>query len=203
MRKEIKDVAVYKAAKEALRNLITTFQKEILPITYAWKERGDKVYTNIGWYNPEYHEEMGSFYGTTRGLYILSEVGEYFIWLPKTTKAYSIFHDAMTELYHEDDNFFINSIPEEIGLFFDGDRTVNFKFSAYVSDVTDETELTSAKTIAEELIEMLSDFKGCEACEFYEGDDEPDKEHIYHPGDELPANYFVGVKSKYDFYNVN
>lgn len=97
--------------------------------------------------------------------------------------------------YKEETSFLEDSIPHEVMLHFDGERTMTFRFVTYVDDVTDESEMSATKTLVEELV------KEVEEVVFYEGDDEPE-EHVYHPGDEEPANYFVGLKSSYDIYEV-
>lgn len=185
------DADLYAVAKEALKTFVATFKNETLPIVFAWSERESKASTNISWQNPDDYEDEG-LYGTSAGLYIAAEVGEYFIYLPKTTKAFVAFIDAMAKM-HINDN-----IPNEIMMSFDGESTVKFKVASYVEDVTDEMEMTAVKTLAKDLVDML-----CESnkVEFYEGDDEP-KEHVYHPGDKEPANYFVGFKGEYDIYEV-
>lgn len=183
-----KDADLYATAKEALKAFVATFKKETLPIVLAWSERESKASTNISWQIPDdYEDEV--LYGTSAGMYIASEIGEYFIYLPKTTKAFVAFVDAMAKM-HINDN-----IPNEVMMSFDGKSTVKFKVATYIEDVT---EMTEVKKLAKELVDML-----CESdkVEFYEGDDEP-KERVYKPGDKEPANYYVGFKGKYDIYEV-
>lgn len=201
MRNEIKTAAYREAAKKALINLISTLQREILPITFGWHDRECKVYASVGWYDPDQYDEMEGFYGTTPGLYITAEVGEYFIWLPKSTKAYELFYPVMAELCKQED-LLEDSVPDEIILDCEGDSIVSLKFVTYIYDVTNEIEMVSAKKVAIMLNEMLTDYKICEGFILYEGDDEPNNDRVYNPGDEIPPNYFVGIKTSYDFYKV-
>ena len=176
MRKEI---------KETLRTFIETFQKEILPIAYSWLDMEKEIYTVIKWYYPDvFKDETEGFYGTGPGMWIQGE-GEYFIFLPKTTKAYISFFSTAKKFYKKD------YIPEEVMLHFDGKGKMKFKFASYVDCVTNEAEMLTRKELAEELVECLEDIT------FYEGDDEP-KESVYTPGDIIPSNYFVGIKGEYE-----
>lgn len=205
MREEIKATTFYQVAQKSLVNLFTTVQREILPITLGWRDANKKVYTNIGWNDPDLHDDMNGFYGKDSGLYIKADVGDYRIYLPRSSEKYAVFHTVMTQLFDLDDEIIEDSVPDEIIIFFDGDSTINFKFATYVYDVTSEVQMKSAKEVANLLLEMLSDSKICEGLEFYEGDDEPDKhgkESVYHPGDLIPSSYFVGIRGKYDFLKV-
>ena len=187
MRKEI---------KEALSNFLETFQKETLPIAYAWAEKEKEVYTSISWQSVKNkdEDEMDGIYGNQSGLYIQGE-GEYFIFLPKTTKAFANFYKMVKNAYKEEPSFLEDSIPDEVMLHFDGESTMMFRFVTYVDNVTDESEMSATKTLVEELV------KEADGVVFYEGDDEPE-DHVYHPGDKEPANYFVGLKSSYDIYEI-
>lgn len=201
MRNEIKRAALYEVAKKHLTYFLSTLQKEILPISFGWQDRGCRVAANVGWFDPEMDDEVGGFYGTTPGLYITSEVGEYLIWLPKSTKAYDTFYSVMVQLC-EMENLLKDSITDEIMFDLVDDSVINVKIVTYVYDVTNETEMKSAKTVANMLKDMLSDYEIFDKIELYEGDDEPDEDHVYKPGDQLPENYYVGIKTRYDFYEV-
>lgn len=185
------DADLYVAAKEALKAFMATFKKETQPIVFEWSEKGSKACTDISWMNPDDYEDE-CLYGTSAGLYISAALAEYFIYLPKTTKAFVTFVKAMAKM-HINDN-----IPNEVMMSFDGVRTVEFKVVTYIEDVTDEVEMTEAKTLAKKLIDMLYE---AENVEFYEGNNEPG-ERIYQPGDKEPANYYIGYKGKYDIYKV-
>lgn len=207
MREEIKETTFYEVAKKSLKNFLSTLQREILPITFSWHEAEKKVYTNIGWNDPEMYDDddMNGFYGKNAGLYIKADAGDYHIYLPKTSEKYAVFHTIMTQLCELDDEIIEDSVPDEIMIFFDGDSTVNFKLAKYIFDVTSQVQMKSAKVVSNMLLEMISDYELCEGLQFYEGDDEPDvdgKECVYHPGDEIPSNYFVGVSGSYDFFKV-
>lgn len=202
MRNEIKRAALYEVAKKTLTYFIATLQKEILPITFGWLDRDCKVSASVGWYDPDLSDEAGGFYGTTPGLYITSEVGEYLIWLPKSTKAYDTFYSVMEQLCDMEDDLIKDSIMDEIMLELEEDSTIEVKMVTYVYDVTNETEMNSAKTVAKMLKEMLSDYKIFNGIELYEGDDEPMEDHVYTPGSKIPENYFVGIKTRYCFEEV-
>lgn len=201
MRKEIRDVASYEKATIALKNLIITFQKELSPIANAWTERKKNTYTGISWYDPSDYDNMPSFYGTEPGMYYSPEVGDYMIWFPRTTQAYVVFRNAFLKLYQAEDDLIERSIPSDIEIFYNGYKTIEFKFMTYIFDVTDEMECAAAKLIAEDIKEMLMGFDGFETFDNYEGDGEPGEEHVYNPEEELPANYYVGVKSKYNLWD--
>ena len=184
------DADLYAAARKASEAFVATFKKETLPIVYEWSERESKASTSIIWLNPDDYEGDG-LYGTSAGLYISAESGEYFIFLPKTTKAFITFVKAMEKMHISD------NIPNEVMLSLDGVDTVEFKVVTYIEDVTNETEMTEVKKLTNMLIDMLWRHK----VEFYEGDNEP-KESVYRPGDKEPANYYVGFKGEYDIYNI-
>lgn len=192
------DADLYSTAKETLKTFLAMFEIETLPIVLAWSERNSKATTSISWMDPVDYEDEG-LYGTEAGLYIGAEVGEYFIYLPKTTNAFIAFCEAMMKLHINDNGFDEENIPDEIILEFDGNRTVKYRVTAYVEDVTDEDKMTAVKTIVEELIDML--WKS-DRSRFYEGDNEPGGDHVYHVGDKIPANYYVGFKDEYDIYRV-
>ena len=195
MRKEI---------KEALSNFLEIFQTEIDPIVFDWMELEKVVYNDIAWRRYEEEELFAgpsNMYGSESGMYILGLYGDYLIFLPRTTKAYVAFINALANVYGKDNIFYdegdeliiAKKVPHEIILHFDGKDTISYKFVTYVHNVTDETEMSAAKTLAKELIEDLD-----VDVTFYEGNDEEKKDRIYSPGDVIPANYFVGFKGKWN-----
>lgn len=197
MREKDKNGALYKAAKEAVRSFTTTLQKELEPMTFEWSERRPtKYYTGIEWSDPEKFD-FERYFGKEPGMYLIACDGEAHIWFPKTSVAYDTFYDTMCKLHEEDDDFLEQSIPMDVDIGYDGNETIEFKIYIYVHDRANEEEYISAKTIAEELMEMLSDMEGFEKFTYYEGDNEGNTDpNVKH------SNYYVGISSTYNMWMV-
>lgn len=189
------DVALYEAAKEAFRKFVITLQKELGPMLNGWSSRSEEWYTSIDVLNPKEYEGDNGIYGTEPGVYLIFDE-ECRIWFPRTSAKYGVFLKAMYKLHQKNDKLMETSIPT-VDIYFNGKETVEFKIYTYVQDRANEDEYSSAKTIAEELIEMLSGLEGFKQPEYYEGDDfgntDPTVEH---------SNYYVGLKTSYNMWEV-
>lgn len=201
MRKDIKNVAQYEATKQALRILIKTIQVEMLPIMNGWKEISDKMGgTYITWSNYVEGDPVYRHYGANDGMYCLGIPGEYFIYLPQVTKAYKEFYKSMLKLYEDDDTLYTESIFYAIEFFHSDKTKIEIKLVTYVNDLEDEVKMKSHRTVVKDIEDMLKGYESCSNFVYYEGDDD---DKVYNKsGDEIPNNYFVGVKANYDFYDV-
>lgn len=192
MRKK-EDVLLYEAAKEAVRKFVITLQRELSPMLNFWSSRDEEWYTSIGWLNPKEYEEDDGIYGTEPGLYLIFDT-ECQIWFPRTSAKYKVFLDAICKLYQKNDKLMQISLPM-VDIYFDGKETVEFKIGIYLQNRANEKEYSSARTITEAFIEMLSGLEGCKLSSYYEGDDCGNTEVE-------PSDYYVGLKTSYNMWEV-
>lgn len=180
MRTEIKK-DLYQEAKEALRDLISTFQSETTQLTCIWEKAESAFTTYICWCAPEEYEN--GYYGDNPGLYL--KIGEYYIYLPNSTRSYCLFYDSIVKL-HAGENYVESVIPAEIILDFKSGEIASYMFTTYFLEHASEMEIIAAKSLSKELMGMLCN-EEMDSLEFYEGDEE--------------RNYCVGFKEllKIDF----
>jgi hypothetical protein len=190
MRTIDKEGALYLAAKEAARSLITCLREELEPFLFQFVEtRGNETsYLGICYEMPHLNEG-NVYYGREDGLYLIVCSGEGFVWLPKSSDAYHKLLMSMAYLYEDDEELRDKNLMDDIDIEFDGDNTAKYTFYGYVFDRKDKAEYNSSKQIATEVMEMVKDMEELTDVTLYEGDDSGDtseeKEH---------ANYYVGFK---------
>lgn len=204
MRKAIQDKEfLYKGAKYDVENLVQTFKAEIVPMARACWCKLERCSACILWFNgDDVHnydilEGMhGAIYGDSAGMYLCEGNGEseVCIKLAKSTSAYVDFYSSICDLHATDYSLYEETIPSYVDIYYRGNNTIEMAFVCNLSDLPEDS-YESAKTIAKEMVEMLSGIKGFEKVEYFEGD-EDDNIVLERKG----INYFVGIKL---CFNIN
>jgi hypothetical protein len=188
-----------KKAELALAKLKNALQDEIRPFISYWKPNG-KHSCYIAWLLKDAAENLDEdegFYGTEDGLYLIETCEDEMtlcIFFPQSTGAYMKFFSAMEDLYNDNENVYYETIPGCIDVSFDGENEVELAFTMNLGDLDNcgKKGYKSAKTIAEDMVNLLSASANFEKISYYECDDE--NRVGYSP---KLSNYYVGVKVIY------
>lgn len=189
---------LYAEAEKATKVFLYQLQNELCALAMLWRERKPETQAaSIMVLDADGIKKTEGVYGSTPGLYLHVDAGDVAIYLPKTTLAYSNFINAIVELHECDDNLYYETVPYVIDVFYDGAETIEFNLWSNIVGLPIAEAYTSAKYIAEELVQMLSGIQVYHKIEYYEGDDNGNTDL-----NEDPNNYFVGVKLFCKFENM-
>lgn len=194
-----KDNVVYEAAKGAAKNVIVSLQKELQRILDFWSNRNEEWRTKIVWFNPKKYGEYNGFYGNEPGLYLLLDEKAK-IWLPRTSVEFKTFITLIKQLYLKNDESINISIPN-IEIWLDKEENVQLKLYTNLQNRMNEEEYSFVKTIAEEILEMISGLESCKQFEYCEGYNCSNSDPTA-PTAEAP-NFYVGLKTSYNMWDVN
>ena len=189
---------LYQEAEDAARSFVCQLQNELAALVMNWYERKpEKVSGSILLLDAEEVKEYDGVYGNMPGLYLHLGGGDAAIYLPKTTLEYNKYLDTIILLHESDDNLYYETLPGMFDCWYDGDETVEIDLQCNIIGLTIPEAYTSAKILAEELVQLLSGIKTFLKVEYFEGDDDGNTDLNADPN-----NYFVGVRLYYDIKNM-
>lgn len=144
--------------KHALVEFKKTVKFELKAFLSYWSN-GEKHLSYIIWLNEdEVKESTEGMYGFGAGMYLIEtcpDETELCIFLPMTTEAYKDVYNTFLDLYDDNVNLYVETIPCCVDITYDGVDKVELSFGVDIEDY-DGNVYKSAKTIAEDTFTFLS-----------------------------------------------